>query len=101
MQKVTKQTDLKIMIAKLEVKQLQESTNLRAEVLNTYEKLKPLNVIKNTFKETLATTDRATDVFGNVLELGVSIAVWKNQDFIQLALNKLTNFFKNQNKYAE
>src|SRR6478736_3921671 len=51
MQKISNATDLKIAIRQLEFKQANEWLLLKDQFHDTYESLKPLTVLKNTFKE--------------------------------------------------
>ncbi|HET6245085.1 MAG: hypothetical protein H0V01_10485 [Bacteroidetes bacterium] len=121
MQKITSVKDLKNAIEQLEYKQAQEWPLLKEEFLNTFEKMKPLNVLKSTFKEFTTLPDFKEDIMGatmgitagylskslvvgeshnplkkllgSLLQLGVSNAVSKNSDTIKLVASSLFNLF--------
>ena len=124
MQKITTAAELKIAIQQLEYKQAEEWPLLKEQFLLTYEGLKPLNLIKNTFREftsSLAIKDNLwgltagylsklliigasnnpiKKLLGALLELGISNIVSKNQDTIQSLVDKVIEFF-NKNKENE
>ena len=121
MQKITTAAELKIAIQQLEYKQAKEWPLLKEQFLTTYEGIKPLNVIKSTFKEfrsspdfkdnLLSTTMGLTagylskllivgtshnpikKILGSILELGVSNVVSKNPDTIKSLVNNIIEFF--------
>ena len=70
MQKITTAADLKNTIQQLEYKQSNEWPLLKEQFLDTYESLKPANLIKSTFKE--LTT--APDFKGSLLDTTLSLA---------------------------
>lgn len=57
MQNIHSETDLKAAIYLLEVKQAEEAKLLKEQFLEAYESVKPLNLIKNTFKEAVGSGD--------------------------------------------
>lgn len=122
MEKITSVEELRQAIRLLEIKQEMEGKLLREQFKITYESLKPLNLIKNTFKDLVATPDLQgkflnttlglavgyfskkiaigsthnplKQLFGNILQTGVSNIVSKNADGIKsTTLNLITHFF--------
>lgn len=94
MRKITTQSDLKLAISQLEMKQKLECFLLKEEAHNTYEQLKPLNLLISSFKDAVATSDGAKNILGKLLELGISFVVSKNKTLIQSALNDINCFFQ-------
>lgn len=121
MQKITSNAELKEAILLLEIKQAREAAQLREQFKITYENLKPLNFIKNTVKElttdldfkdglvdtTLsvaagylskkvvigATHNPLKQIFGTLLQMGVSSIVSKNTGEIKVVAKHLINLF--------
>ena len=52
MEKIYSEIDLNIAILQLESKQAEEEKLLKEQFQHTYESIKPINIIKNIFKET-------------------------------------------------
>lgn len=123
MRNITTAAELKGAIQLLENDQLREWPLLRNEFLNTYENLKPLNIIKNTFREFATTPDIQSNllnttlgvtaghlsknllmgvttghpvkkIVGAILQYGISNAVSKNLDTLKWAGQALNFIFK-------
>jgi len=69
MQKITTVADLKNAIQQLEYKQAREWPLLKAQFLTTYESLKLINVIKNTFKEVISAPGLKTNIVNATIGL--------------------------------
>jgi len=119
MKKIESISDLDNAIQLLEVKQYDEKKILEELFYETYESLKPINIIKNFFKETLASQDLKTNLlnttvgmgigyfskilfqnivkipfkkfFGNALMFNVENLVAKNPEIVNSLLNMLLN----------
>lgn len=122
MQKIRNVTDLKIAIRQLEFKQANQWPILKDQFHNTYESLKPLTVLKNTFKEftsmpevkdnmtgtmagltagflskalvTGASHHPVSRFLGTMLQLGVTNLVSRNPETIKSVVGYAVNFFK-------
>jgi hypothetical protein len=62
-------TRLKDAIEQLELRQTREWLSLKEQFLDTYESLKPLNVLKNTWKDVSASPDIKENLLGATLGL--------------------------------
>ncbi|MDQ3190878.1 MAG: hypothetical protein M3Q58_04725 [Bacteroidota bacterium] len=121
MEKITTVRDLKREIEYLELRQAKEWPLLKIEFQNAFERLKPLNYIKNTLREFTASPDFNEDmlgatmgitagylsktlivgdshnplkkILGTLFQLGVSNVVSKNSETIKLAAGSIFNFF--------
>jgi hypothetical protein len=71
MQKISNVTDLKIAIRQLEFKQAKEWPMLKDQFHHTYESLKPLTVLKNTFKEFTSLPEVRDNIAGSLAGLTV------------------------------
>lgn len=69
MQKSSAEANLKIAIQELEYKQTMEWNLLRTEFLATSENLRPLNLIKNSFREVTTDTSFKNDLIGTAMGL--------------------------------
>ncbi|HEX7412780.1 MAG TPA: hypothetical protein VF411_01955 [Bacteroidia bacterium] len=126
MQKIKTANDLKAAIQQLEIKQAYELVLLKEQFNTTYESLKPLNLIKNTFREAvsspkvknslLATTiglaggylskklmvgaskNPIKKIVGTLLELGVANVASKNSETIKWVADKLINFLSKKER---
>jgi hypothetical protein len=122
MQKIKNVTDLEIAIRQLEFKQAAEWPILKNQFQNTFESLKPLNVLKNTFKEFTSLPDMKDSIIGTsagltagflskalvsgvshnpivrllgtVLQLGVTNVVSRNPEAIKSIAGFVGNFLK-------
>jgi hypothetical protein len=70
MQKITSIIELRESIALLEIKQSVEGELLKEQFKETYESIKPINLIKNTLKELTS----APDLKGDLLNASLSLA---------------------------
>ena len=70
MQKITGTIELKEMIRILEIKQVHQEILLKEQFKNTYESLKPANLIKRKFNELIT----APDLKGDLLNIVLSVA---------------------------
>lgn len=70
MQKIISETGLKAAILQLESKQAMEGVILKQQFHNAYESVKPINFIKNIFKEAAS----SEDIRDNVLNTSVGLA---------------------------
>ena len=70
MQKIDSATNIKDRILQLENKQAVELRLLRAQLNFTYESMKPINLVRNTFKEVVA-SEELTD---NIVNTSVGVA---------------------------
>ena len=121
MKKNTAVADLKMTIQQLEYKQAREWPLLKEQFLITYEGLKPLNVLKNAFKDVTSAPDFKDDLLGatigvtagflskaliigvshnpikkligSLLEVGISNMVAKNSDTLKSVAGKVAAFF--------
>jgi hypothetical protein len=71
MEKIDNADALRAAIIILEAKQEQERILLKNELYRAYESMKPINLIKNTFKEVV----QSQDTKDNLLTTGVGIAI--------------------------
>jgi len=122
MQKITTVADLKSAIEQLKYKQASEWSLLKEQFHHTYESLKPLNILKSTFREATSSPDFKGDLLGTtmgltagylskalivgvshnpikkllgtLLQLGISTVVSKNSESIKLLADSIVNFFK-------
>ncbi len=126
MQKITTAEELKNTIQQLEYKQALEWVLLKEQFLTTCESLKPLNVIKNTFKEFTTSPDIKNKILdtaiglatgylskalmvgsshnplkkivGAFLQIGISNVVSKNAETIKSFLKKIVDKHDNSEK---
>jgi hypothetical protein len=70
MQKMNSAIDIKDLILQLETQQSTELKTLRAQMHLTYESIKPINLVRNTFKEVVA-SEELTD---NIVNTSVGLA---------------------------
>jgi hypothetical protein len=122
MQKINNVTDLKIAIRQLEFKQASEWPLLKDQFHHTYESLKPLTVLKNTFKEFISLPEVKDNMagtlagltagilskvlvtgasqhpvrrfLGTMLQLGVTNIVSRNPETVKILTGSVVNFFK-------
>jgi hypothetical protein len=69
MEKLTSVTDLRAAILELEIKQAEQGKLLKEQFHLVYESVKPLNLIKSTFKEAIASADIKEDVINSTVGL--------------------------------
>jgi hypothetical protein len=70
MQKLNSTTDIKQLIRQLESQQAIDLQQLRVQMHATYENIKPINLVRNTFKEVVA-SEELTD---NIVNTSVGLA---------------------------
>jgi hypothetical protein len=129
MKKITSAIELKETILLLEIKQMHQAVLLKQEFKNTYESLKPVNIIKHKFNELLtsaesqenlldtvigvaagylskkiivgATHNPIKQLLGMLLQMGVTNIVSKNADGVKSTFgNLLTAILSKKNKAA-
>jgi hypothetical protein len=124
MEKITSVTKLKESIRLLEIQQAKEEELLKIQVKITFESLKPANLIKKTLSEWTTVPDLKSDLlnttislaagflskkaaigfthnpikqlFGTLLQIGVTRAVSKNTDKIKWAATYILNNILNK-----
>ncbi|HWZ23285.1 MAG TPA: hypothetical protein VNW06_11560 [Cytophagaceae bacterium] len=77
MQKITNTVDLKIAIQQLENKKAEEWPLLKDQFHVFYENSKPLNIIRNTFKEFIASPDLKTTLINGAIGLATGFVTKK------------------------
>lgn len=87
MQSITTAAELKNAIQQLEVKQAGEFKLMKEEFEDTYENLKLINIIKNTFKAAAAAPELKTDIINTAIGLSTGFVAKK------LMLGKTLNPF--------
>ncbi len=126
MEKITSLIGLKESIILLEIQQAYEGQLLKEQFKTTYQNLRPVNLIKNTFKELVTTPDfkgnlvdtalsiaagylskkvmvgstinPIKQLLGTVLQIGVTGIVAKNADGIKSTAMNLIQHFINKKK---
>lgn len=126
MQKITTVAALKSAIQQLEYKQAKEWPVLKEQFLITYENLKPLNVLKNTFNELTTSPDVKKSlldttigltagyltkaviigvsrnpvkiILATFLQLGITNIVAKHPERLKLMASGIVNFFSKKIK---
>ena len=122
MQKITTVQELRASILLLEAKQAEEAILLKEQLKETYESLRPINLLKNTIKELSSAPDLKGDIInaslgiasgylskkiaigsthnpfkqllGSLLQMGVTSLVTKNAEGIKsTAMNLINNIF--------
>lgn len=69
MQKVTSTSELKEVIAKLEYKQKEQWVDLKDNLNVAFDSLKPINLLKTTYREFLSTPRMAENIVGSTIGL--------------------------------
>lgn len=77
MTKITTSADLKAAIKQLEQQQAIEWPLLKEEFLKNVDNLKPINILKSTFKEAVALPDLKTDMINTAIGLTTGIVAKK------------------------
>ncbi len=88
MKSITTSADLKTAIRKLELQQAHELVLLKEAYIKTCESLKPVNIIKSSFKDLVAAPGLKTDVINAAIGLTTGIVAKK------LMIGKTINPFK-------
>jgi hypothetical protein len=120
MQKIDSTSSLSEAILELEVRRAEEGKMLKEQANQAYENIKPINLIKSTFKEALAAQDLRTDIInlslgliagyvskqvfsgledsplkkllGTSLQFGITLFIINNPETIQAIGNGIANF---------
>lgn len=120
MQKIDSTSTLSEAILELEARKVEEGKMLKEQVNQAYESIKPINLIKSTFKEALAGQDLRADIInlslgliagyvskrvfsgleesplkkllGTSLQLGITLFILKNPETIQAIGNGIVKF---------
>ena len=87
MASITTAAELKNAIQQLEVKQASEFKLMKEEFKSTYESLKLINIIKNTFKQAASAPELKTDIINTAIGLSTGFVAKK------LMLGKTLNPF--------
>ena len=126
MGKINSEAELKAAIVQLEIKQADERKLLREQYLLAYESIKPINLIKSTFKEVTASPELKDEIlntsigvavgyaskvlfqgashspvrklFGTVLMFGITNAVTKHPEVVKSMGKGLLNFILGASK---
>lgn len=77
MKLITTSAHLKLAIQELELKQANELILLKEQFNKTSESLKPINLIKSTFKHAVASPDLKANVFNAVIGLATGVVAKK------------------------
>jgi hypothetical protein len=75
MEKITSVTELKNAIKELEYKQAMEWPTLKENFRNSYENFKPVNILKNTFKEIVSSPEIRNNAIKAAIGFTVGILV--------------------------
>ena len=78
-------------IIKSQNKHANELALLKEQLHTSYESLKPVNLIKSTFKEFTSSVDTKNDLFGNALSLGIGFIARKV--FVNSSHNRFRRIF--------
>lgn len=120
MQKIDSTSTLSEAILELEARKAEEGRMLKEQVNHAYENIKPINLIKNTFREALDSQDLRADVInlslgliagyvskkvfsgledspvkkllGTSLQLAITVFIIKNPETVQAIGNGIANF---------
>lgn len=91
MQKIATVTDLKAAIQQLQYQQAIEHALLKEQLLITCEGLKPINIIKRTFKEAITVPDLKTNIVNTAI--GLTTGFVAKKILIGKTNNPLTKLF--------
>jgi hypothetical protein len=84
MDKITSLAELKVAIHLLEQKQADEVKLLKEQAQRTYESFKPMNLLKNTFKEAAASKELKDSIINTAIGLAAGF-------IYNLVIEKITN----------
>ena len=91
MQKINSDTSIKDAILELEMRQANEGLMLKEQFNLVFENLKPINIIKNTFREAAASDDLKNDIMNTSVGLVVGYLSQKLLKDVSISpLKKLT-----------
>lgn len=89
MEKVTSTSELKDAILRLEQKQKEQWVDLKDNINVAFDSLKPINLIKSTYREFLSTPHMAQDIIGSTIGLATGFVTKK------LVVRKSGNVLRN------
>jgi hypothetical protein len=69
MVKISSMTELRESIVQLEIKQIEDQRLLKEQFMVTYERMKPVNMIKNSLKDLITSSDLKDNLFSTSLGL--------------------------------
>lgn len=69
MEKITTSEELKAVIARLEYRQKEQWEELKDNIGETFETLKPINLLRSTYRDFLSTPNMAENIIGSALGL--------------------------------
>ncbi len=129
MQKIDSTSSLSETIHELEVRRVEEGKMLKQQANQAYENIKPINLIKSTFKEALAAQDLRTDIInlslgliagyvskrvfsgledsplkkllGTSLQFGITLFIINNPETIQAIGNGIAKFISGDQEQQE
>ena len=129
MQKIDSTSSLSETIHELEVRRVEEGKMLKQQANQAYENIKPINLIKSTFKEALAAQDLRTDIInlslgliagyvskrvfsgledsplkkllGTSLQFGITLFIINNPETIQAIGNGIAKFISGDQDLTE
>ncbi len=130
MDKITSIKELRESILKLEIKQIEDQRLLKEQFMITYERMKPINMIRNSVKDLITSPDLQNNLFsttlglaagylskkaavgsthnplkqilGTFLQLGVANVVAKNSDGIKsVAVSLISNYLRKRKAIVE
>ncbi len=90
MQKVTSTSELKEVIAKLEYKQREQWVDFKDNLNDAFDSLKPINLLRATYREFLSTPHMAENVIGSTL--GLTTGLITKKLIVRKSGNVLRNF---------
>lgn len=85
--------DLNVAIETLEAQQAEEGQQLKQQFRLTYESVKPINLIKSTFREAAESADLKTNILNTVV--GLTMGVVSKKVFVNLSSSPVKRLFGN------
>ncbi len=83
MREIYTEADLRSAIEDLEIRQSEEGQQLKQQFRLTYESVKPINLIKSTFKEAAESADLKSNLLNTVV--GLSIGIFSKRMFVKVS----------------
>ncbi|MDP2058487.1 MAG: hypothetical protein U1C58_13000 [Flavobacteriaceae bacterium] len=93
MREINTETDLRSAIEDLEIRQSEEGQQLKQQFRLTYESVKPINLIKSTFKEAAESTDLKNNILSTAF--GLATGFVSKTAFIGLSNNPIKKIIGN------
>lgn len=90
MQKVTSTTELKDAILQLEQKQREQWVDLKEHINVAFDALKPINLLRSTYREFISTPHVAEDLIGSTI--GLTTGLITKKLIVKKSHNVLLNF---------